>query len=50
MRVIRERIQTKPRLLINRLGVLGDVILTTPIIRKIHEDHVGFCEISVRTF
>lgn len=42
--------QTKPRFLINRLGALGDVILTTPIIRKIYEDHGGFCEISVRTF
>lgn len=39
MRVIRVRIQTKPRFFITRLGVLGDVILTTPIIRKIHEDH-----------
>ena len=42
--------QTKPRFLISRLGALGDVILTTPIIRKIHQDRGGFCEISVRTF
>lgn len=41
--------QTKPRILVNRLGALGDVILTTPIIRKLFKDRQGFCEISVRT-
>ena len=40
---------TKPKILINRLGALGDVILTTPIIRKIYQDRDGFCEITVRT-
>lgn len=41
--------QSKPRLLINRTGALGDVILTTPIIRKLYNDREGFCEISIRT-
>jgi ADP-heptose:LPS heptosyltransferase len=41
--------QTKPRILINRTGALGDVILTTPIIRRLYEDRGGFCEIHVRT-
>lgn len=41
--------QTKPRLLVNRLGALGDVILTTPIIRKLYQDRGGDCEIGVRT-
>ncbi len=34
----------------NRLGSLGDVILTTPIVKKIYMDRGGFCEITVRTF
>jgi ADP-heptose:LPS heptosyltransferase len=41
--------KTRPRILVNRLGALGDVILTTPIIRKIYQDRDGFCQIAVRT-
>ena len=41
--------QTKPRILINRIGALGDVILTTPIVKKIYMDHNGFCEITIKT-
>jgi ADP-heptose:LPS heptosyltransferase len=41
--------QTKPRILVNRLGALGDVLLTTPIVRKLFKDRDGYCEIGVRT-
>ena len=41
--------QTKPRILLNRMGALGDVILTTPIVRKLFQDRDGFCSITVRT-
>lgn len=42
--------QTKPRILLNRMGALGDVILTTPIVRKLYQDRDGFCSITVRTY
>lgn len=42
--------QTKPRILVNRLGALGDVILTTPVVRKLFYDHNGLAEITVRTY
>ena len=41
--------QTKPKILVNRTGALGDVILTTPIVKKIYMDHNGFCDISIKT-
>jgi heptosyltransferase III len=41
--------QTIPVILINRLGSLGDVILITPIVKKIYFDHGGMCSIIVRT-
>jgi ADP-heptose:LPS heptosyltransferase len=31
------------------MGALGDVILTTPIVRKLFQDRDGFCAITVRT-
>lgn len=43
-------IQTKPRILVNRSGALGDVILATPIVRKLYQDRGGMCEIHARTF
>jgi ADP-heptose:LPS heptosyltransferase len=42
--------QTCPKILVNRLGALGDVLLTTPIVSRIHKNYAGNCEIFVRTF
>ncbi len=42
-------IATKPRILVIRTGAMGDVLLTTPIIRKLYQDRNGFCEIHVAT-
>ena len=40
---------TKPRILINRYGALGDVLMVTPIVKRIYLERQGQCEISVRT-
>lgn len=37
----------KQRILVHRAMALGDVILTTPIIRALYEKHNGDCEIDV---
>jgi ADP-heptose:LPS heptosyltransferase len=42
--------QTNPKILLNRLGAVGDVILTTPIVERLHSNYGGNCEISIRTF
>ncbi|WNV02993.1 glycosyltransferase family 9 protein [Candidatus Methylospira mobilis] len=39
----------KPRILVIRSGAMGDVLLATPIIRKLHQDREGYCEIDVVT-
>lgn len=39
----------KPKIAIIRQLALGDVVLTTPIIRQIYLDHLGNCEIDVIT-
>jgi len=44
-----ELMHTKPKILIVRGGALGDVIMTTPIVREIFNDYDGFCEIYVQT-
>lgn len=41
--------QTKPKILVARGGALGDVIMTTPIIREIYNDYSGFVDIYVQT-
>jgi len=40
----------RPKILINRQGAGGDVLMTTPIFRKIHQDHSGACDIDFCTF
>ncbi len=42
--------QTRPKILVNRLGALGDVLLTTPIVNRIYKNYTGACQIFVRTF
>lgn len=39
-------IQEKPNILINRQSAGGDVLMTTPIIRKIYQDRRGQCNID----
>jgi heptosyltransferase III len=39
----------KPKILVARMMALGDVILTTPIIRELYERHNGQVEITVAT-
>lgn len=36
----------RPSILINRQSAGGDVLMTTPIVRKIHQDYNGECEID----
>lgn len=43
-------LQRKPTILLNRLGAVGDVILTTPIVEGLYQKYGGFCDISIRTF
>jgi ADP-heptose:LPS heptosyltransferase len=43
-------LQKKPTILLNRLGAVGDVILTTPIVEGLYQKYGGFCDISIRTF
>jgi ADP-heptose:LPS heptosyltransferase len=44
-----EQIQIKPKILVIRHGAMGDVIMTTPIIRELYKRHNGQCEIYVAT-
>jgi ADP-heptose:LPS heptosyltransferase len=37
------------RILVKRAGALGDVIMTTGVVRALHEKHNGACEIDVLT-
>ena len=39
----------RPRILVIRSGAMGDVLLATPIIRKLYLDREGYCEIDVVT-
>lgn len=41
--------QTKPKILIIRGGALGDVIMTTPIIRELYNTYDGYVDIYVHT-
>lgn len=41
--------QTRPKILIIRGGALGDVIMTTPIIRELYNDYNGYVDIYVQT-
>jgi ADP-heptose:LPS heptosyltransferase len=40
--------KTVPNILINRMAAGGDVLMTTPIIRKIFQDRGGVCNIDYR--
>jgi heptosyltransferase III len=40
---------TKQNILVIRSGAMGDVLLATPIIRKLFKDRKGFCSIDVAT-
>jgi len=42
-------LQNNPKILVKRDGALGDVIMTTPIIREIFQDYDGLCELYVQT-
>ena len=42
-------INTKIKILVIRSGAMGDVLLTTPIIRKLFENYDGLCSITVAT-
>lgn len=37
---------TRPSILINRQGASGDVLMTSPIVRKLYQDHNGECDID----
>ena len=37
-----------PNILINRMAAGGDVLMTTPIVKKIHQDRGGACNIDYR--
>jgi ADP-heptose:LPS heptosyltransferase len=43
------KIETKPKILVRRRASIGDVIMTTPIVRELHKKYNGECEISVIT-
>lgn len=43
------RINTKVKILVIRSGAMGDVLLTTPIIRKLFKNYDGLCSITVAT-
>lgn len=38
-----------PRILVKRAGALGDVIMTTGVVRALYEKHNGDCEIDILT-
>jgi heptosyltransferase III len=44
-----ERMATKQKILVIRSGAMGDVLLATPVIRKLFQDRDGFCEIDIAT-
>ena len=44
-----EGISEPVRILVIRSGAMGDVILATPVIRKLYEDRRGHCRIDVAT-
>lgn len=37
---------TRPSILINRQGASGDVLMTSPIVRRLYQDHNGECDID----
>lgn len=37
---------TRPSILVNRQGASGDVLMTSPIVRKLHQDYNGECDID----
>lgn len=39
----------KPKILITHSGGSGDILMATPIVRKIFQDRCGYCEIFVHT-
>ncbi|MEN9314674.1 MAG: hypothetical protein RIS35_1067 [Pseudomonadota bacterium] len=41
--------KTRPNILICREGALGDVLMTTPVVRRLSEMHTGGCNLYVRT-
>ena len=43
------QIHQKVNILMIRLGAMGDVLLTTPIIKKLYEKYDGLCSISIAT-
>ena len=43
-------LKTKPKILFIRAGALGDVLMITPVIRRVHAERNGDCEIYVATF
>lgn len=47
--VVRGQLTQPPRILVIRHGALGDVLMVTPIVRKLFDDRIGFCRIEVAT-
>lgn len=43
------KIDTKVKIAISRLGAMGDVLMATPIVRKLYQDRKGQCEIHFFT-
>ena len=43
------RLAHAPRVLLIRRGAIGDVLMATPIVRKLFDDRDGFCRIVVAT-
>lgn len=43
------RLDRPPTILVIRRRALGDVLMTTPIVRRLHEARQGFCHIDVAT-
>ncbi len=44
-----EGLAIQQKILVIRSGAMGDVLLATPIIRKLYQDRNGFCDIHIAT-
>ena len=42
--------KVNPKILVNRSGALGDVLMVTPIIRRLYRKRFGECQIYIKSF
>ena len=42
--------KVNPKILVNRSGALGDVLMVTPIIRRLYRERFGECQIYIKSF